>query len=176
MINLENLALYFVTHGDKTFIDGNNLKKNIINHMPRLNEFICNIHSPVISKDQMHLPSNENIHRTYTSFGKYKVIILVLITLQKKDMANVIFIHIHIHQHTLFDERPFEHEFFIKIFQAFPFLKKLTLTNSESQNSNDDNRKFPIIEYSHLTTLCLFHAHNVRSYYSANNQALRQNL
>ncbi len=30
---------------------------------------------------------------------------------------------------SLFDERPFEHEFFIKISQAFPFLKKLTVSN-----------------------------------------------
>jgi hypothetical protein len=195
MINLGKLALYFVTHGDKTFIDGNNLKKNIINHMSRLNEFICNIHSPVIPKDQMHLPSNENIHRTFTSFGKYKVITCVdYFSKEGYGQCHIYSypypsIHYHnitnnfpgglfnnVEEITLFDERPFEHEFFIKISQAFPFLKKLTLTNSEPQNSNDDNRKFPIIEYSHLTTLCLFHAHNVRSYYSANNQALRQNL
>jgi hypothetical protein len=45
----------------------------------------------------------------------------------------------------LFDERPFEHDFFIRISQSFPFLKVLLIINSEpqtfkqEQNSNNDN-------------------------------------
>ena len=45
MLNLEKLSLYLVTSVRKTFIDGNDLKKNIINHMPRLNKFTFNIRS-----------------------------------------------------------------------------------------------------------------------------------
>ncbi|CAF4497762.1 unnamed protein product, partial [Rotaria sp. Silwood2] len=36
MINLKKLALYFVSTCHETLIDGNNLKQNIISHMPRL--------------------------------------------------------------------------------------------------------------------------------------------
>ncbi|CAF4097701.1 unnamed protein product, partial [Rotaria sordida] len=67
---------------------------------------------------------------------------------------------------TLFDERPFEHEFFMRLVQAFPFLKDLTITNSEPQkykqysNSNDENQDFPIIEYPHLIYLNLFKIHD----------------
>ena len=32
---------------------------------------------------------------------------------------------------------PFEHEFFIRIAQAFPLLKHFTVTNSTSQEKND---------------------------------------
>jgi hypothetical protein len=42
LTNLEELSLYFVsTHGP--IIDGDNLEKNIINHMTRLNKFTFNI-------------------------------------------------------------------------------------------------------------------------------------
>ena len=56
----------------------------------------------------------------------------------------------------LFDERPFEHEFFIKISQSFPFLKELTIINRKPQKDKqctkfeDDNRDLSIIEYFHL--------------------------
>ncbi|CAF3020752.1 unnamed protein product, partial [Rotaria sp. Silwood2] len=39
-----------------------------------------------------------------------------------------------VRQISLFDEHPFQHDFFIKISQAFPFLQKLTLENSQPQN------------------------------------------
>ncbi len=60
-----------------------------------------------------------------------------------------------------FDERSFEHEFFIRISQAFPFLKVLFIMSSEQQTfkqeqeSNNDNRTFSIIEHSHLILLGL---------------------
>ena len=70
-------------------------------------------------------------------------------------------------QHALlYDERPFEIEFFIRIAQAFPFLKTLVLENESPQNykqfkkSNIDNRTSPFIKYSHLILLNLFDAHN----------------
>ncbi len=147
MINLKKLALYFVAHGGKTFIDGNNLKKNIINHMPRLNEFIFNICS-IIPRNQMHLLSNENIHRTFTSFKNYKVITCVDYFPKKRYGQYHIYSYPYPSTHydnitnnfpgrlfnnieeiTLFGARPFEEELFIKISPAFSFLKNLTLTN-----------------------------------------------
>jgi hypothetical protein len=65
-----------------------------------------------------------------------------------------------------FDERSFEHEFFIRISQAFPFLKVLFIMNSEQQifkqeqESNNDNRNFSMIEYSHLIPLGLIKVHD----------------
>ncbi|CAF4539517.1 unnamed protein product, partial [Rotaria sp. Silwood2] len=56
----------------------------------------------------------------------------------------------------LFDERSFEHEFFLRIAQSFPFMKKLTLINSKPQNEKQcrklkhNNDDLLIIEYPHL--------------------------
>ncbi|CAF4808064.1 unnamed protein product, partial [Rotaria sp. Silwood2] len=60
---------------------------------------------------------------------------------------------------SLFDEHPFEHEFFIQIAQSFPFMKKLTVANRKPQNnkqcgrSNNNNQDLLIIQYSHLKYL-----------------------
>ncbi|CAF3547553.1 unnamed protein product [Rotaria sp. Silwood1] len=68
---------------------------------------------------------------------------------------------------SLFDERPFEHEFFFKISQSFPFMKKLTLINEKSQNNkqsrkldDDNNQHLSIIEYPYLSELDLVEAHD----------------
>ncbi|CAF4085368.1 unnamed protein product, partial [Rotaria sordida] len=67
---------------------------------------------------------------------------------------------------SLHDEHPFEHEFFLRIAQSFPFMKKLSLNNSKPQNnklcreSQDDNQDFSIINYPYLTTLTLYDAHD----------------
>ncbi|CAF4007548.1 unnamed protein product, partial [Rotaria sordida] len=66
----------------------------------------------------------------------------------------------------LFDERPFENEFFIRISQAFPFLKRITIVNRKPQNFkqeqqlNDNTQKSSNIEYSHLTMLHLLRVHD----------------
>ena len=59
--------------------------------------------------------------------------------------------------HWVWDERPFEHEFFIKIAQSFPFVEKLSLLNHEPQQNN--NQHFLITKYSHLTQLDLVGSH-----------------
>ena len=55
----------------------------------------------------------------------------------------------------LFDERPFEHEFFLRLAQAFPALEILSLSNEAAQEqkliSNDQG--LAKIEYPHLTEL-----------------------
>ncbi len=55
MLNLENLNLYLIVCRNKEFIDGNDLKKNIINHMSQLNKFIFNIRSNISLTDQMKI-------------------------------------------------------------------------------------------------------------------------
>ncbi|CAF3969789.1 unnamed protein product, partial [Rotaria sp. Silwood1] len=56
-----------------------------------------------------------------------------------------------VHTVSLFDERPFEYEFFLQIAQSFPFMKELTVTNEKPQKnklyrkSENDNQDLSII-------------------------------
>ncbi|CAF3801655.1 unnamed protein product [Rotaria sordida] len=67
---------------------------------------------------------------------------------------------------TLEDEHPFEHEFFLRIAQSFPFIKVLSIRNSEPQNnklckeSMNDNEIFSIIKYPDLTNITFYYAHD----------------
>lgn len=65
MINLERLALYFVTDRRRTFIQGSNLKRSI---------FIFNIRSMVFFSDLVYFPSNEDIHRTFTTLKNCEIV------------------------------------------------------------------------------------------------------
>jgi hypothetical protein len=185
MSNLEKLALYLLIECQERFIDGNNLKKNIVSHMPKLNDFVFNIRSIISLDNQMHLPSNEDIQRTLTGLKSHQVTCCVDYFSNDKSGHCHIYTYpytmIHYENITnhfsgglfkyvqtvrLFDERPFEHIFFIRIAQAFPFLKYLTVSNWQPQNdkqhqkSNDDNQHFSIIEYSHLIRLHLLRIHD----------------
>lgn len=185
MNNLEKLSLYFVTYCHGTFIDGNNLKKNIINYMSRLNQFIFNIRSMISLTGLMYFPSNEDIHRTFTNFKDYQVITCVdyfpevgygqchiyscPYTLTHYDNITNHFpdgLFNNVQKVELFDERPFEHEFFIRISKAFPFLKYIIIHNLEAQHfkqkqqSDDNTQKSSVIEYSHLITLHLLPVHD----------------
>ncbi|CAF1422817.1 unnamed protein product [Rotaria sordida] len=61
MSNLEELGLYFTAFVNETFIDGNSLKKDILNHMLQLKQFAFDIRSIMSIKNQMNLPSKEDI-------------------------------------------------------------------------------------------------------------------
>ncbi|CAF5155236.1 unnamed protein product, partial [Rotaria sp. Silwood1] len=67
---------------------------------------------------------------------------------------------------TLEDEHPFEHEFFLRIAQSFPFIKVLSIKNFEPQNnklckeSKNDNENFSIIKYPNLTSITFYNAHD----------------
>ncbi|CAF3266838.1 unnamed protein product [Rotaria socialis] len=133
----------------------------------------------------MYLRSNENIQRTLTGFTNHQIISCVDYFSNDK----IGHCHIYTYPYTmihydnltnnfsgelfkcvqtirLFDESPFEHIFFMRISQAVPFLKYLTVRNWQSQNgkqhqeSNDDNQDFPIIEYPHLIRLHLLRIHD----------------
>jgi hypothetical protein len=65
MSNLEKLSLYVIVCSKNAFIDGNQLKTYIINHTPRLNKFTFNIISEIRLSNQIDLPSNEDIQRTF---------------------------------------------------------------------------------------------------------------
>ncbi|CAF5007319.1 unnamed protein product, partial [Rotaria sp. Silwood1] len=144
MSNLEKLSLHLVIECKVRFIDGANLKRNIIIHMPNLNEFTFNIRSIILINDQTHLLSNEDIQHTLTSLSDHQVISCVDYFPSNKTGQCHFYTYPHTRVHydnitnnfpgglfkhvriaTLFDERPFEHTFFIQIAQAFPFLNEL---------------------------------------------------
>lgn len=67
----------------------------------------------------------------------------------------------HVRLVSLYDEHPFEHQFFLQLVQSFPLIEKLVLSNRNSQKgSNHDSNKsmrddchLPIVEYCHLIEL-----------------------
>ncbi len=67
---------------------------------------------------------------------------------------------------SLYDERPFEREFFLQIQKSFPFMKELTVKNKKPQknkldrNSKNDNQDLSIIKYPDLTELILEDIHD----------------
>jgi len=143
MSNLEQLNLYFAMFGRKTFIEGNNLK-NIINYLPQLNKFMFNVRSSIPVEYQINLPSNEDIQYTFKDFKNNQSISIDYFP-EAKDVQCHIYSHPYIwkdyknitnsfsgglfkcvREVLLFDERPFDHEFFLRITQSFPFLKKIT--------------------------------------------------
>ncbi|CAF4978848.1 unnamed protein product, partial [Rotaria sp. Silwood1] len=69
-------------------------------------------------------------------------------------------------QVSLYDERPFEYEFFLRIQISFPFMKELTIKNQKAQKykqfikSNNNNQILSIIEYFNLTRLDFTKTHD----------------
>jgi hypothetical protein len=183
MINLKKLALYITIDRVETFIDGNDFK-NIIKHLKQLNTFIFNIRSSISLDHAVQLPSNEQIQDTFTNFKDNQIISCVDYFSKKRTGQCHIYScpytmsYYHgitnnfpgglfkcVREISLFDERPFEHEFFIRIAQSFPSIEKLSLSNrkpqkhKEYQNSKDDNKHFPVIEYPRLTELEFTNVH-----------------
>jgi hypothetical protein len=74
MSNLEKLSLYLAVGYIETFINGNNLKKNIINRMAQLNQFTFHIRSIISINDEMNLPSKNDIQQTFVDFPGYEII------------------------------------------------------------------------------------------------------
>ncbi|CAF3327609.1 unnamed protein product [Rotaria sp. Silwood2] len=186
MLNLEKLNLYLIICGKKTFIDGNDLKKNIINHMPQLNKFTFNIRSTVRLHNEINLLSKEDIQYTFNDFENKQIISCVDYFSELEQSECHIYSYPYewkeyhkitnnfpggtfkyVREISLFDEQPFEHEFFFQISQSFPFMKKLTLINEKPKNNkqsrkldDDNNQHLSIIEYPYLFELDLVDAHD----------------
>ncbi|CAF2155921.1 unnamed protein product [Rotaria magnacalcarata] len=66
---------------------------------------------------------------------------------------------------SLFDKRPFEHDFSLQILQSFPFMKNLTINRRKAQinerrrKSKNNDENVSIINYYNLTELQYFQAH-----------------
>ncbi|CAF3405774.1 unnamed protein product [Rotaria socialis] len=183
--NLEKLDLCFTVISKPTFVDGNDLKKNIINRLLKLKKFSFNIRSIIDLDNQTNLPSNEDIQQTFQDFQDNQIISCIDYFLEVDKGECLIYSYPYrlkdydqisnnfsggifkcVRTVTLCDEHPFEHEFFLRISQSFPFLKILTVMNDKPQRNKlqtepkKNNRALPIIRYSHLVKLDLTDAHD----------------
>ncbi|CAF3334282.1 unnamed protein product [Rotaria sp. Silwood2] len=152
--------------------------------MPLLNTLTFNIHSSIYFNNQIDLISNEDIQKTFKNFKQNEIISCVDYFPKAKKCQCHIYSHPYKLKHyynitnnfpggifeyvreiSLFDERPFKHEFFLQISQSFPLLKKLTVINVKQQNnkhsriSKNGKENLSIIKYPHLTELDLTLVH-----------------
>lgn len=184
MSNLQELHFSLFISASKTCIDGKHLQSNIISYMPLLKRFTFNIHSMTHFDDQTPKISNEYLQETLKDFLKEKILCSVDYFQRRKlcqfhiyclphqvtiyeDLTNNFpgGIYRSVRRLTLFDEYPFEHEFFLRISQSFPFLQELSVNNSRRQNAKQTRRNedFQIIEYPRLMLLDLVLA--LKDYY-----------
>ncbi|CAF3778047.1 unnamed protein product [Adineta steineri] len=184
MSNLEKLSLNLIVCAKSKFVDGIELKQNIINHMARLKRLEFCISSSISLRNQISLQSKQDIQDTFKDFKDHEIISYV-------DYFQEQYTRCHIYLYPeqlkyygtltnhfpgglftcvctliLDDEHPFEHEFFVRLQKSFPFIKKISLENSKPQNnklcreSQNDIQDFAIINYPYLTTLTLYGAHD----------------
>ncbi|CAF3102758.1 unnamed protein product, partial [Rotaria sp. Silwood2] len=69
----------------------------------------------------------------------------------------------YVRQVSLFDEKPFEHEFFLRIQKSFPLLEILCVKNKKPQSrkqSNDNQQYLSLIQFSSLSELRLDDVHD----------------
>ena len=183
MVNLEELDLHLVLHCEKRFIDGYDLKYNIINHLLRLNKFVFNIRACHYLNDQVYLLSNEEYQHSFSDFKNNKIISCIdyfpiygqchiysypyraktyeYIT---NNFPDGLFKYVR--EVSLCDYRPFEHEFFMKIAKSFPLMEQLTIYNGKPQKNKSyeqskyDNQHLSPIQYPYLSVLDLHSAHD----------------
>jgi hypothetical protein len=143
MFNLEELHLCLVVFRKRRFIDGNELTRNILNDMIRLKKFTFNICSNLDLHDQTDLISSKDVQHTFKDIKDYHIISSVDYSSQAKEGRCYIYsypyslkyydnitnhfsdgLFQYVSKISLFDEHPFEHEFFLRIAQSFPFIKK----------------------------------------------------
>ncbi len=176
MLNLEELHLHIVVECYEKFIDGDTLNKDIIIYMPRLYNFTFNIWSIIDHRYQTNFPLNEDIQRTFEYFSNNQTITSIDHFQEEKRSECHIYSYPYIWKFynnisnnfqgglftsvtevSLYDEHPFELEFFLRITQSFPLMKKLVINNRKAQNNKQISS---IIEYPNLTRLDLSDTHD----------------
>ncbi|CAF1468157.1 unnamed protein product [Rotaria sordida] len=184
MSNLEELGLYLTVYVNETFIDGNHLKKNIINRMSRLNQFRFSINSIMCINNPIYFPTTEDIQETFIHFpngiisyvdylSEFRLCLCHIYSYPSlmpyySDITNNFpgGLFEYVRAVSLCDDAPFEHEFFIQIQKSFPFLERLSVINHKSQNRkqsyefNNDNQNLSPIKYLFLNVINLFSAHD----------------
>ncbi|CAF1039125.1 unnamed protein product [Adineta steineri] len=153
--------------------------------MPRLNQFTFFIQSFNYISNGMSIPSTEDIQKTFIDFPNNNIISYVdffpnfersqchiysypflmrYYTGISNSFPGGLFEHVR--AVSLYDERPFEHEFFLRIQKSFPFMKELSLVNRTAQNrkqsnqSNSHNQNSSLIKYTSLCKLSIVGVHD----------------
>ena len=186
MSNLEKLDLKLCLSTTKTFIDGTYLKKNILDQISRLEKFTFTIKSCLSLSNEIDYRSNEDIQSTFIDFPNNPIVSSVDYFQEKQFSRCLIYTHPYrlkyhhsitnrfsgglfecVREVRLYDEHPFEQEFFLRLQKSFPFLTRLYIHNFKAQQhkhfsneSKNDDQEFPIIEYPYLTWLSLNVAHD----------------
>lgn len=184
MPNLEELSLNLDISARTSFVDGNDLR-NLVDHMALLKRFTLNIQSRIDWNKQVALPSNASILKTFANW-KFNPLVSWMDSFPATRRAQC---HIHsssyrwkqyynitnqfpgglfqsVREISLFDERPFEHEFFLRIAQSFPLLESLRVINETPQKNKHceeiegDNHYLSIAQYPHLIDLDLHEVHD----------------
>ena len=186
MINLKKLSLSLVIACERRFVDGNHLKAHILRHMPRLEDFRFNIRSIMpLDFDPAHLPTDEDIRCTFEHLTKHSIISYVdyfpndgeghchfytspysLIDYEYVSNSLPEGLFAHVRNVELYDERPFEHSFFLRLAQAFPSMKTLSIINlaaqteKQGQQSCDEHGDVPLIRYPSLQGINFLDVHD----------------
>ena len=179
MSNLEHLTLDFPCVRKNSFVHGNDLKMNIINHLPRLRNFRFNIYSFIPLDNQINRLTNDEIQCTFKELLKKKIISSVDYFLEENQGQCHVFTYPFIsttydyitnqfpgglfqcvRKVSLIDQHPFENQFFLRIQNSFPLMQQLAITNWKPQLYKRSSRDFSIIQYSHLAQLDLLEVHD----------------
>lgn len=154
--------------------------------MPRLNDFVFDIRSIVpLNESEVHLQSEKDIRLTLTDLTQHQVITYVdyfgeegnahchfhtypLLSTEYEYISNNFRGELfpHVQYVKLFDERPFEHSFFMRIAHSFPSMKGLCVENRTPQQEKQDhqllneNQRLPVITFPSLRRLALLCVHD----------------
>ncbi|CAF1629902.1 unnamed protein product [Rotaria magnacalcarata] len=185
MSNLEQLGLYLMVNVSSTFIDGETLKKDILNRMPQLKQFAFDIYSYMIINNLMNLPSRADIQQTFKDFQNITVISCVDYFLERSQGQCHVYsypslmkyyenatnnfpggLYPYVRVVSLYDKYPFEHAFFIRIQKSFPFMRTLSVNNFQPQNHKESCKSMngcqnlSIAQYNYLNKLNIQHVHD----------------
>lgn len=174
--NLEELTLCLTVRNRNHVIDGDHLQNEILHDLPLLHRLIFDIRSWSTATNDLAQPlSNDDIQQTFTNIGYRDVgcsirhchenhILCHVFSLPftfdylqciTNNFPRVIFAHVL--YLSVCDTLPFEHEFFLRIAQAFPLLRHLTVSNSTPQVSTSqqtaDQQSWTMATYPHLSYL-----------------------
>jgi hypothetical protein len=165
------------------FIDGINLYNEILVHMPRLHKLIFHISNYTYINDSIPWLSNDDLQRTFTKIGYEQVACIVDYMFIDKALCHVFSLPFafdrlenignnfpskvfnQVTYLSVYDMIPFKHDFFRRIAQSFPFLRKFQVRNTKPQSSNlvqlqtDNDQSYSIVKYPHLTSLDIMDAH-----------------
>ncbi len=175
MLYLEKLTLYLRVTCQDVFVDPISLINEFSMHMSRLCSFKFYLSSNSNRNDLVRYLSNNDIKQNYMNIGYQEVSNIVCFTIVTGTyhiftlpfefvklisigniFPNIIFNNVI--ELWVQDAVPFEHEFFLRIAQAFPLLKILSVSDFSPlsytvKKSSDNIQSYQIVEYPHLTLL-----------------------